>query len=108
MPSASSPPLPDVTATAEPVIVLDDDTPSKHALKPKEDEEGALNEPAHSHSKHDLASATDVHLRLSFALAVASVSSIAVMHAPLLAVTTASYAAPLLHATVSLFTANAS
>ena len=46
MPSASSSPLPDVTAIAEPVIVLDDDTPPEHALEPPENEESAWDEPA--------------------------------------------------------------
>ena len=62
----------------------------------------------HYHNAHDSASASAVHSRPFSAFAVASVASIAVMHAPLLAVITASCAAPQLHATVSTYTASAS
>ena len=108
MPSSSSAPLPDVTANAEPVIVLDDDTPPENPLEPPENEESAWDEPVHPHGAHGSANSIESQSLPSSAFAVSSVASIEVVHAPLLSVKTASCAALLLNATVSTTTASSS
>ena len=86
---AKSPSLPDVTTSAEPVIVLNDDTPFEHALDLQGDEEGAWDEPAHADSAHETAAQAVVNSHSPSILAPALSTSIAVMYAPLPAVMTA-------------------
>ena len=69
-------------------------TPSEHALDPQGDEKGAWDKPTHTDSARDTAAPAVGHSRSPSILAPASVSSIAVMHAPLLVVITASTEAP--------------
>ena len=86
--------LPDVTSTAEPVIVLDDDdTPVEHVFEPLEPEEGAREEPAQEENARDTAAPATALSRSPFIPVPAPVTSVVMVHAPLLAVTSAPIAA---------------
>ena len=98
--------LPDVTSSAEPVIVLDDDdTLPEHVFEPFEREEGAWEEPAQDESARDTAAATTALSRSPSIPVPAPVTSVVTVHAPLLAVTSAPSAA--LPSRVTLATAAA-
>ena len=86
--------LPDVTSSAEPVIVMDDDdTPFIHVFEPFEREEGAWEEPAQDESARETTAAATA-LSSSPSIPVPGpVTSVVTVHAPLLAVTSAPSAA---------------
>ena len=82
--------LPDVTLSAEHVIVLDDDdTPLEHVFEPFEREEGAWEEPAQDESSRDTTAAATALSRSPSIPVPAPVTSVVTVHAPLLAVTSA-------------------
>ena len=80
--------LPDVTSSAEPVIVLDDDdTSTEHVFEPFERDEGAWKESAQNESARDTAAAATALSRSPFITGPAPVTSVVTAHATLLAVT---------------------